>query len=134
MIAARRPPTMLSAMRKTGEAIAIVERYSLGVCLSTPYCQCLSTSAYSAPMTDTSTAQRAAVAAEVRAWMGRRRVTQAGLAAILGKSQPYVSRRLSGDVAFDTDDLFALADHFGVSVGRLLGDAVAVGSDRFRRR
>jgi len=66
--------------------------------------------------------------------MGRRRVTQAGLAAILGKSQPYVSRRLSGDVAFDTDDLFALADHFGVSVGRLLGDAVAVGSDRFRRR
>lgn len=48
------------------------------------------------------------MAAEVRAWMGRRRVTQTELAAVLGKSQPYVSRRLSGEVAFDTDDLYRL--------------------------
>lgn len=61
-------------------------------------------------MRTTPTAHREAVAAEVRAWMGRRRATQADLAAALGKSQPYVSRRLSGEVPFDTDDLYALAD------------------------
>ncbi len=71
-------------------------------------------------MTNASTVQRAAVAAEVRAWMGRRRLTQADLAAVLEKSQPYVSRRLSGDVAFDTDDLFRLADLFEVEVAVLL--------------
>lgn len=73
-------------------------------------------------MTNAPTAQRAAVAAEVRAWMGRRRLNQGDLAAALGKSQPYVSRRLSGEVAFDTDDLFRLADLFKVAVHRLLGD------------
>ncbi len=71
-------------------------------------------------MTNALTAQRAAVAAEVRAWMGRRRATQADLATALGKSQPYVSRRLSGEVAFDTDDLFRLAEHFNVGVADLL--------------
>lgn len=77
-------------------------------------------------MTHTPTAQRAAVAAEVRAWMGRRRVTQTDLAVALGKSQPYVSRRLSGDVAFDTDDLFRLADLFEVEVTALLSTPYTV--------
>ncbi len=53
--------------------------------------------------------------------MGRRRATQADLAEALGKSQPYVSRRLSGEVPFDIDDLYRLADYFGVEVTDLLG-------------
>lgn len=53
--------------------------------------------------------------------MGRRRATQADLADALGKSQPYVSRRLSGEVPFDIDDLFRLAHYFDVEVTRLLG-------------
>lgn len=52
--------------------------------------------------------------------MGRRRLTQGEVAAALGKSQPYVSRRLSGEVAFDTDDLFRLAELFEVEVTALL--------------
>ncbi len=62
--------------------------------------------------------------------MGRRRVTQTDLAAALGKSQPYVSRRLSGEVAFDTDDLFRLADHFGISVHLLLGEPELTSQER----
>lgn len=72
-------------------------------------------------MRHTPTAQREAVAAEVRSWMGRRRMTQTELAVVLDKSQAYVSRRLGGEVAFDTDDLYVLADHFGIEVADLLG-------------
>src|SRR3982751_926451 len=48
---------------------------------------------------------REPLAEEIRALMGRRRVTGANIAAALGKSQSYVSRRLTGETAFDTDDL-----------------------------
>ncbi len=81
-------------------------------------------------MRNTPTVQRAAVAAEVRAWRGRRRLTQGDLAAALNKSQPYVSRRLSGEVAFDTDDLFRLADLFEIDVCRLLGDRELTSQER----
>lgn len=72
-------------------------------------------------MRNAPTAQREAVAAEVRSWMGRRRVTQTELGTVLGKSQAYVSRRLAGDVAFDTDDLYSMAEHFKIEVADLLG-------------
>lgn len=72
-------------------------------------------------MTSTPTAHREVVAAEVRAWMGRRRATQTDLASALNKSQAYVSRRLSGDVPFDIDDLYELAAFFKVDVPTLLG-------------
>lgn len=78
-------------------------------------------------MTNASTVHRELVAAEVRAWMGRRRVTQTDLARALGKSQAYVSRRLTGEVPFDLDDILALATFLGVAVGTLLGDAATVG-------
>jgi transcriptional regulator with XRE-family HTH domain len=67
----------------------------------------------------------AAVAAEVRAEMGRRRITQAELAAGIGRTQQFVSRRISGDVAMDTDDIDQIARHLGVSPLGLLQNAAA---------
>lgn len=54
------------------------------------------------------------VAAEVRAFMGRHGLTQARLAELLDWKQQYLSRRLTGSVAFDTNDLEALAEVFKV--------------------
>lgn len=61
---------------------------------------------------------RGRVAAEVRAELARARVSGNKLAAVLGQSQPYWSRRLSGKVAFDVDDLDAVAGLLGVPVTR----------------
>lgn len=59
--------------------------------------------------------------------MGRRRTNQAALAAAMGKSEMYLSRRLNGKIPFSTDDLFRLADLLGVSASVFLhverGDA-----------
>lgn len=55
------------------------------------------------------TASRQTIAANVRAWMGRRNVTQTALASHLGCSQPVVSRRVRGEMPFDTDELIAIA-------------------------
>jgi transcriptional regulator with XRE-family HTH domain len=72
-------------------------------------------------MAEMGTAQRlrVAVAEEVRVWMTRRRVTGAGLASAIGRSQAYVSRRLTGDTAFDLDDLERIATVLDVPVNRL---------------
>jgi transcriptional regulator with XRE-family HTH domain len=56
------------------------------------------------------------VAAEVRANLARHRKTQTDLATHLGISVSTLARRLSGDVAFDTDELALVADFFGVEV------------------
>lgn len=74
---------------------------------------------------DTST-YREAVAAEVRAMMGRRRITQGAIAQALGLSQAAVSRRLTGDTAFDLDDVFALARYFDVKLSALLPEPAEV--------
>lgn len=66
-------------------------------------------------------ALRSQVAEEVRALMGRRRISGVKLAKALGRSQPYVWRRLSGETAFDVDDLQALARILNVSVVDLFG-------------
>jgi transcriptional regulator with XRE-family HTH domain len=63
---------------------------------------------------------REAVAEEVRAALARRRVSASALARKLGKSQTYVWRRLSGETAFDTDDLEAIAGILDVTVVDLL--------------
>lgn len=52
--------------------------------------------------------------------MARRRVTQTQLAAHMGVSQSYVSRRLLGQEAFDLDDLDVISAFFGVAVVTLL--------------
>lgn len=48
---------------------------------------------------------RERVAEELRALLGRRRISHSALAAQLGVSQMYVSRRLNGETAVDMDDL-----------------------------
>lgn len=49
------------------------------------------------------------VAANVRAELARKGITQTDLAARLEKSQPFISRRLSGRVAFDVAELASIA-------------------------
>ncbi len=49
------------------------------------------------------------VATEVRSVLARQRVSGSRLAAALGTSQPWVARRLNGEVAFDLDDLQRIA-------------------------
>jgi transcriptional regulator with XRE-family HTH domain len=68
------------------------------------------------------------VAAEVRAQMGRQRISQAKLAEALGRSQPYVYRRLKDDAeySFDVAELTKIAEVLGVTVAQLLpAEAVA---------
>lgn len=72
-------------------------------------------------MSDATTTYREAVASEVRALMGRRRISQTRLAKALGMSQSALSRRLTGVQPFDTDDLYKLAALFDVEVTALLG-------------
>lgn len=61
------------------------------------------------------------VAGDVRALLAYRRISGNALAARLGLSQKWVSRRLSGEVAFDVDDLQLIASELGVDVRILLG-------------
>lgn len=56
------------------------------------------------------------VAAEVRAWMGRRRRSGRSVAIELGWTEIYLSRRLTGKVPFDVADLAALAELLEVPV------------------
>lgn len=65
------------------------------------------------------------VAANIRAEMGRHRITQSTVAAHLGISQPSVSARLSGRTSIDVDDLFAISELIGVAPADLLTPAAA---------
>lgn len=46
---------------------------------------------------------------EVRAWLGRRRMSASKAASALGWTDMYMSRRLNNKIAFDLNDLEALA-------------------------
>jgi transcriptional regulator with XRE-family HTH domain len=61
-------------------------------------------------------ALRDRVAEEVRAMMGRRRITGAELARAIGVPQASLQRRLAGRYPFDVDLLEVIAQHFGVPV------------------
>jgi transcriptional regulator with XRE-family HTH domain len=52
--------------------------------------------------------------------MGRQRANQRRVAEILGKSQPQVSARLLGEIAFNTAELDLLAEAWGVPVTTFL--------------
>lgn len=52
--------------------------------------------------------------------MGRRRMSGVKLAARIGRTQSYVSRRLTAEVAFDLDDLERIADVFDMSFAQLM--------------
>jgi transcriptional regulator with XRE-family HTH domain len=56
------------------------------------------------------------VAAEVRAYLGRARLSGRAAALRLGWTQQYMSRRLTGLTPFDVADLAAIADMLDVPV------------------
>jgi transcriptional regulator with XRE-family HTH domain len=60
------------------------------------------------------------VIAEVRAEMARQRRGQVELATALGWSQAALSRRLTGSVAFSTDELAQVAGFLGVPISQLV--------------
>ena len=64
---------------------------------------------------------RQTLSGEVRAWLGRRNVSQAGLARELGLNPSAVSRRLRGDVDFTLWELAQIADWLEISLADLLG-------------
>lgn len=65
------------------------------------------------------------VAAEIRAELGRQRISSAELARRLGRSDAWVSYRLSSRHALSTDDLERIADALDVSVHCFLPARVA---------
>lgn len=73
-------------------------------------------------MTDTP-AQR--IGANVRAEMARRGISQVAIASKLGLPQTSVSKRLRGEVAFNVDELAAVADHLSVPLAALLAEQPA---------
>ncbi len=79
----------------------------------------------SADTIDAGQPARASVAGEVRAEMARKRTTGRELSRLTGKSQPYWSRRLTGDVAFDVDDLEAVAAVLDVPLASFFRGLVA---------
>ena len=65
------------------------------------------------------------VAANVRAEMARQRKRQADLGEVLGLTQGAVSKRMSGTVALDVDEVGKIAAFLGVPVSSLLADSVS---------
>lgn len=65
---------------------------------------------------------RHTLAGNVRAEMARKRVNQTKLAAAMGKSQAYVSRRISGEVPMDLDDMLAITRYLGCDLADLILD------------
>lgn len=61
-----------------------------------------------------------AVAAEVRAEMGRQRKTQAELASVLGITTATAARRLSGAVPFDVVELMQLSEWLDIDAAGLM--------------
>lgn len=66
------------------------------------------------------------VADNIRAEMARRKKSQRDVAEALGSSQPAVYRRLAGEVAFDVDELGAIADLLEMDVRDLLPATASV--------
>ena len=60
------------------------------------------------------------VAAEIRAELGRQKLSQAELARRLGKTEMYVSRRLADGTSLDLGDVLEIAALLGVTPARLL--------------
>lgn len=69
-----------------------------------------------------STTPTAITGANVRAEMARKKVSQTELATHLGLSQTSVSARLGGRIAFDINELHAIASFLGVPLSALTPD------------
>ena len=59
---------------------------------------------------------RVTIAEEIRALVGRRQISATRLGQEIGRTQSYMSRRMTGEVPFDVDDLDAIAAYFDVPV------------------
>ena len=70
------------------------------------------------------------IASNVRALLGRKRSSQTALAKVLGKSQAAASRRLNGELPFDTDELLLICDHYRVPLTDLIA---GIGADDLGR-
>lgn len=66
-----------------------------------------------------------AVAASVRAEMARKNLSQRALAEVLGITQSAVSARLRGAVAFDVDELGAVASALDIPIQDLIPQEAA---------
>lgn len=66
------------------------------------------------------------VAAEIRAELGRQRMSQTELADALGMPVATLRRRLNAEIVIDVNELWAMARALGVPVQRLLPDRVPV--------
>lgn len=62
------------------------------------------------------TTLRLAVAANVRAELGRANSSQSTTAQAIGMSQAALSKRLAGRISFSVDELGALADYLDVPI------------------
>lgn len=60
--------------------------------------------------------------------MARAKIRTNHLPKLIGKSQSYWSRRVNGELPFDTDDLVALADLVGIHPAAFLGGSVPHGT------
>ncbi|MCA0332282.1 MAG: helix-turn-helix domain-containing protein [Actinobacteria bacterium] len=88
------------------------------------------------------TAFTRAVAAEIRGLLRSRNLSQTEVAAALDRSQAYVSLRVTGKAAFDTDDVDVLAGLIGLDgvefleliARRVSEDARALGGDELSER
>lgn len=75
-------------------------------------------------MTDDRPANRSAiVAANIRAEISRRRITQLALAQRLGMSPASMSSRLTGQTPIDVNELDAIASELGLPIAALIEDA-----------
>jgi transcriptional regulator with XRE-family HTH domain len=73
---------------------------------------------------DTTTSLNELVASEIRAWLGRRRLTGRQLAAKIGASQTWTATRLRGEQEITLNDLERIADALDVEIAALLPSTV----------
>lgn len=83
-----------------------------------------------APVPETSPHE--SVAEEVRAMLGRRRLSASQVARELGWSHMYMSRRTTGQTPFDVNDLVALAKVLDVPVTAFF-EGLEAGHSTYRR-
>jgi DNA-binding Xre family transcriptional regulator len=69
------------------------------------------------------------VAEEIRVLLARKRISAAELARRTGIKQSTMSRRMTGETAFDMDDLELIADALDVEVTDLMPKQVRAGGD-----
>jgi transcriptional regulator with XRE-family HTH domain len=69
--------------------------------------------------------QQIDVAANVRAELARRRITQTDVAQRLGVSRQNVAQRLNGSVDFRVGELISIANMLGITIGDLVGGVKA---------